>query len=260
MSPCARRCSGCPTPRVSAAATRGSRAAAPHRLPRAGRSPGPAAASPRSSEGSGSATLGEDEVVDLFSARGADLAAVWNNILDGFDNQVIMASTLKELIEVLRDPNLPYGEFNSQFSALHARMPQKLDAQFTQIVDRARARKAEFPAKSLSKAFQRFLEENVASGDVGLLKSALAPMTEVLERYAEGQKVHEFNVMSGILDQYASVERLFSGRTARDEEVILKLRDENKDDILKVVQMVLSHSKVGAKNNLVLAVLRVQAK
>ncbi|KAM3067087.1 acetyl-coenzyme-A carboxylase, variant 2 [Clarireedia jacksonii] len=177
------------------------------------------------------------------------------NILHGFDNQVIMAPTLKELIEVLRNPELPYGEFNSQFSALHARMPQKLDATLTQIVERAKSRNSEFPAKNLSKALQRFLDENVAPGDVELLSASLSPLTAVLERYANGQKAHEFTVFSDILEQYASVERLFSGRTSRDEEVILKLRDENKDDVTKVIQTVLSHSRVGAKNNLILAIL-----
>ena len=62
-----------------------------------------------------------------------------------------MGPTLKELVQVLRDPELPYGEWNAQFSALHSRMPQKLDAQLTQVVDRTKARKAEFPAKPLQK-------------------------------------------------------------------------------------------------------------
>jgi acetyl-CoA carboxylase/biotin carboxylase 1 len=200
--------------------------------------------------------LGPPQVVGSKPAqRFVLLDNVLKNILAGFDNQVIMAPTLKELIEVLRDPELPYGEFNAQFSALHTRMPQKLDAQLTQIVDRAKSRKAEFPAKSLAKAFQKFLEDNVAPGDVALLRAALAPMIDVIDKYAEGQKVHEFNVFSDFLEQYWAVEKLFSGRTSRDEEVILKLRDENKDDINKVVQTVLSHSRIGAKNNLILAIL-----
>ncbi|KAI9809983.1 MAG: acetyl-coenzyme-A carboxylase [Pycnora praestabilis] len=183
---------------------------------------------------------------------------LWNilhNILDGFDNQVIMASTLKDLIEVLRDPELPYGEWNAQVSALHARMPQKLDAQFTQIVERARTRKTEFPAKQLSKVIARFLDENISPADAGMLRSVLAPLTEVIDRYVEGLKVHEFDVFSKLLEQYADVEKLFSGRSSRDEEVVLKLREDNRDDILKVVQTVLSHSRIGAKNNLILAIM-----
>lgn len=41
----------------------------------------------------------------------------------------------------------------------------------------------------------------------------------------------------------------------RDEDVILRLRDDNKEDINKVVQAVLSHSKISSKNNLILAIL-----
>ncbi|CZR61438.1 probable acetyl-CoA carboxylase [Phialocephala subalpina] len=200
--------------------------------------------------------LGPPQVVGTKPAqRFVLLHSILKNILDGFDNQVIMASTLKELIDVLRDPELPYGEWNAQFSALHARMPQRLDATFTQIVDRAKQRKGEFPAKNLQKALQKFLEDNVAPSDVDLLKTTLTPLIEVIDRYLEGQKVHEFDIFSQLLEQYCGVERLFSGRQTRDEEVILMLRDQNKDDITKVIGYVLSHSRIGSKNNLVLAIL-----
>ncbi len=178
------------------------------------------------------------------------------NILLGFDNQIVMLDTLKELVQVLRDPKLPYSEFSAQFSALHARMPQKLDAQLTQALERANQRQAEFPARNLSKVFQKFLDENVPSqADADTLRTTLAPLTEILDMYADGQKVRELNVISDLLSQYADVERLFSGRRLQDEEVILKLRDQNKEDIQKVVQTVLSHSRVAAKNSLVLAIL-----
>jgi len=179
-----------------------------------------------------------------------------HNIFMGFDNQVIMLDTLKELIEVLRDPKLPYSEFTAQFSALHARMPQKLDAQFTQVLERSSQRQAEFPARSLSKVFQKFLDDNLASkSDADLLKATLEPLTTVLDLYAEGPKVRELTVVVDLLSSYVNVERLFSGRRLQDEEVILKLREDNKEDIQKVVQTVLSHSRVAAKNSLVLAIL-----
>lgn len=202
--------------------------------------------------------LGPPQVVgNKPPQRFALLHSILQNILQGFDNQVIMSSTLNELVEVLRNSELPYGEWNAQFSALHARMPQKLDTQFTQIVERAKARQAEFPAKHLSKTLARFLDENVKSGDANLLKSALAPLVEVMDRYIEGLKVHELDVFCNLLNQYYEVEKLFSTRNARDEDVVLTLREENKDDILKVVHTVLSHSRIGAKNNLVLAILEM---
>lgn len=203
-------------------------------------------------------SLGPPQVVGSKPPqRFALLHSILQNILQGFDNQVIMSSTLNELIEVLGDPELPYGEWNAQFSALHARMPQKLDTQFTQIVERSRTRQTEFPAKQLSKTLSRFLEEHVNPGDADLLKSALAPLVEVMNRYMEGLKAHEFDVFCNLLSQYYEVEKLFSTRNCRDEDVVLKLREEHKDDILKVVHTVLSHSRIGAKNNLVLAILEI---
>ncbi|KFH45103.1 Acetyl-CoA carboxylase-like protein [Hapsidospora chrysogenum ATCC 11550] len=175
------------------------------------------------------------------------------NILQGYDNSVVMASALQELIEVLRNPELPYSEWNAQFSALHARMPQKLDAQFTQIVERARQRQSEFPAKALSKAFHRFLEDHVAASDVETLKATLAPLIAVVDQYIDGQKVRELNAIKSLLEAYWETETLFTNKPA--EETILKLRDQNKDDIPKVVQIVLSHSRVSSKSSLVLAIL-----
>lgn len=183
------------------------------------------------------------------------LYSILENILKGFDNQIIMGTTLKELVEVLRDPELPYGEWNAQFSALHSRIPQKLDAQLTHVVDRAKARKGEFPAKQLQKTISRFIEENVNPADAETLRTTLLPLVTVINRYMDGLKTHEFDVFIGLLQQYWDVEHMFTGRNVRDEDVILRLRDENKEDILKVVYTVLSHSKVGSKNNLILAIL-----
>ncbi|KAI6915999.1 Acetyl-CoA, partial [Hortaea werneckii] len=64
--------------------------------------------------------------------RFSHLYSVIQNILQGYDNSMVMGQTLKDLIAVLRDPELPYGEWNAQASALHSRMPQKLDSAFEQ--------------------------------------------------------------------------------------------------------------------------------
>ncbi|GAB7354692.1 hypothetical protein MBLNU459_g5113t1 [Dothideomycetes sp. NU459] len=187
--------------------------------------------------------------------RFAFLYAILRDILQGFDNSVIMQQTLKELIAVLRDPELPYGEWNAQASALHARMPQKLDTTFEQIVERAHSRGAEFPAKQLQKAFTRFLEENVPAGDVDLLRSGLAPLLAIMTKYTEGLKSHEFGVFASLFELYHNVESVFASRQNRDEEVVLSLRDQNKDKLAEVVHTVLSHTRVGAKNSLIVAII-----
>jgi acetyl-CoA carboxylase/biotin carboxylase 1 len=183
------------------------------------------------------------------------LLGILQNILLGFDNQVIMGSTLKDLVHVLRDPELPYGEWTAHSSALHSRTPQKLDAQLDQIVSRAHARHLDFPAKQLQKSLNRFIEDNLSGGDADMLRASLAPLVAVMDKYTDGLKAHEFSVFIGLLDQYWQVEKLFSTSTLRDEDVILRLREEHKDDIVAVVHTVLSHTRIAAKNNLLLAIL-----
>ncbi|KAI0841488.1 acetyl-CoA carboxylase [Hypoxylon sp. FL0890] len=180
---------------------------------------------------------------------------ILKNILAGYDNSVIMQQTLKEMIEVLRNPELPYSEWASHHAALHSRMPQKLDAQLTQVVDRAKARSSDFPAKTLMRTVTKFLDDNTSPTEADALRATIAPLIEVLENYADGQKVHELNVIGGLLQMYHDIEGRFSGRRSQDEEVILKLREENREDYLKVIQVVLSHSRVGSKNHLILALL-----
>jgi acetyl-CoA carboxylase/biotin carboxylase 1 len=187
----------------------------------------------------------------------AYLFNVLQHILQGYDNQVIMQQTLKDIVAVLRDPELPYGEWNAQASALHARMPAKLDQALSEIVDRAHQRHIEFPAKQLAKAFTRFMESNVAPGDVPVLQASLAPLIDVMNSYTDGLKVHEYAVMIQLLEQFYSVEKQFSTRNSRDEEVILALRDANRDALVGVATTVLSHTRVAQKSSLVVAILDI---
>jgi acetyl-CoA carboxylase/biotin carboxylase 1 len=200
--------------------------------------------------------LGPPQIVGNKPAQRFNLVLnTLRNILNGFDNSVILQQTLKEFIEVLRNPELPYSQWTSLHSALHTRMPQKLDAQITQVIERAKSRQSEFPAKALARTFNKFLDDNLSAADADTLRTTLAPLIETFESYLEGPKAHELKTVSNLIMEYAETEALFSGSRSQDEEVILKLRDENRDDYLKVIQKVLSHSRVGSKNSLILSLL-----
>lgn len=180
---------------------------------------------------------------------------ILDSILQGYDNQVIMAATLKDLITVLRDPELPYGEWAAQSSALHSRTPPKLDAQLDDLVKRSHQRKSEFPSKQLARVMNKFMEDNLSPANAAALRATLQPLIDVINKYAEGLQVHEYSVFTGFLDQYYNVEKQFCSGVLRDEDVILKLRESNKDDVMPVVQQVLSHTRTSTKNNLIIAIL-----
>lgn len=181
------------------------------------------------------------------------LLNILQSILQGFDNQIVMNASLKELVEVLRNPDLPYGEWSQQVSALHSRLPAKLDASLSQIIEKSKQKKHEFPAKNLLRTIEKAAPENRTEAD--MFKQTVAPLVNICTRYADGLQAHEFKVVSELIEQYYDVEAQFSGSSQREEESILKLRDQHRDDLKKVVLTVLSHSRVGAKNNLILALL-----
>ncbi len=70
-----------------------------------------------------------------------------NDILDGFDHQFAIKASFQKLLGVLRDPELPYSEWSVPLSALSSSIPQSLAASLTQIINLAKARGREFPAK-----------------------------------------------------------------------------------------------------------------
>lgn len=177
-------------------------------------------------------------------------AGILENILAGFDNQVIMNSSLKSIIAVLNDKDLPYSEWNLFASALHSRLPPKLDESLSALIERSQARGAEFPAKQILKLIAKAEKESSDS----LFGSVVAPLVDVASKYTMGLVEYEYKFMAGLLSQYHEVEQNFSGANIREEDVILKLRDANKSDLEKVLRLALSHSKVSAKNNLILAI------
>ncbi|KAI5309146.1 acetyl-coenzyme-A carboxylase, partial [Ascosphaera atra] len=185
------------------------------------------------------------------------LRSILQDILRGYDNQVIMGATLKELVQVLRNPELPYNEWKAQVSSLHSRMPAKLDALLESVIERAKARNADFPGTQLLRTINRFVDENVPQGALPALQESLDPLIHIIRLYSEGLKAHEYKVFTDLMEQYWDVEHFFSGRVMRDEDVVLKLREEHKDDIDSVIYTVLSHSKIGAKNNLLLAIMEM---
>ena len=180
------------------------------------------------------------------------LLSTLKNTLTGFDNQVILNATLQDLIEVLRNEQLPYSEWNQQISALHSRIPLELDAELANLIKRSSQRNASFPARQILK----LLDKSASSPDADpLFGQVVAPLRDIGERYAKGLETHEHAVFAELLTEYYNVEKLFSGTNVREEDVILKLRDENKNDLSKVVSIVLSHSRVSSKNILILAIL-----
>ncbi|KAI0272407.1 acetyl CoA carboxylase [Gloeopeniophorella convolvens] len=184
----------------------------------------------------------------------AQYVDVLNNILEGFDNQAIMAPSLTGLTDVLKDPELPYSEASSILASLSGRMPPKLEDLVRNAIEASKSKgpTSEFPASRLKKILDHYLQDSVRPQERSMLRTQLAPLFDVVERYVGGLKTHEVHMLANLLARYADTEKLFGGSI---EARVLSLRDQHKDELDKVVSLVLSHIKAQSKAKLVLAVL-----
>ncbi|TFK39984.1 acetyl CoA carboxylase [Crucibulum laeve] len=176
-----------------------------------------------------------------------------NDILDGFDNQAIVNSTFKDLIEILHDPELPYSEVTAILSALSGRMPSKLEESIRTTIDAAKAKGSqEFPAGRIKKVLEHYVQDNVLPQDRTMFRTQLGALFDAVERYLGGLKGHEVEIIANLLYRYQETESLFGGSI---EARVLHLREQYKDDLDKAASLVLSHIGVRCKAKLVLAIL-----
>ncbi|KAJ4500060.1 acetyl-CoA carboxylase, partial [Lentinula lateritia] len=135
-------------------------------------------------------------------------------------------------------------------SSLSGRIPAKLDDSIHAALETANA-KGESPAARIKKVLESFVESSVLPQDRPMFRTQLGAIYNVLDRFSGGLKGHEIKVWSNLLEKYEATERMFGGSI---EARILTLREQNKDDLDKVI-MVLSHIKVSSKAKLVLTIL-----
>jgi acetyl-CoA carboxylase/biotin carboxylase 1 len=174
--------------------------------------------------------------------------------LSGFDNSAAVLPALRIVESALRDPELPYTHCAEVLSALSGRIPAKLEDEIRSIVDSARTKKMEFPVIKMKRAIEYFVEENVPIKERSQVVAAISPLQTLMTAFGNGLKVHEWQTWADLLNFFNDVEEPFADSTKTQENVILKLREDNKD-LDQVVKLVLSHSKIASKTKLVLALL-----
>ncbi|CAI4035678.1 hypothetical protein SMKI_13G3290 [Saccharomyces mikatae IFO 1815] len=170
------------------------------------------------------------------------------NILMGYNENVAIEITLKELIKTLRDYRLPYSEWGSQISAVRNRLPRQLNEELENLVEKS----ASFPAKELHNLMTHYMEESM--GDQ-VLYAALKPLLEISERYCDGLINHECEVFLRLINSYHAVEKIFENNDVDEERNLLDLRRKDLGNPKDVMSISLSHANVSGKNKLVISIL-----
>ncbi|WVW79516.1 hypothetical protein I302_101485 [Kwoniella bestiolae CBS 10118] len=183
------------------------------------------------------------------------LEVLYDN-LQGFDNSASVSNSLRIVEFVLQDADLPYSNAQEVMSTLSGRIPQKLEEEIRSTLDSSRAKNLEFPSLRLKRTIDLYIDDNVPPKERAQVSAAISPLSVLIEAFAHGLKVHEWKTWADLLNFFADVEEPFADSTRTAENIVLKLREDNKD-LDAVVKLVLSHSKIASKTKLVLALLDI---
>ncbi|TPX49071.1 acetyl-CoA carboxylase [Synchytrium endobioticum] len=175
-----------------------------------------------------------------------------DHILEGYEPREDIQSAVKNMVELLRNPQVPNLELGEVLSALHGRLPPRLESALHNELDTASESKRPFAADKLQ-VLIRAARQDLPSDEILAFDGNIVPVQAVLDDYAQGLKYHERNVFDGLLHEYLDVESMFSDK--RYEDVLFQLRDKHKSDITAAVDIALSHSKGGTRSEAILSLL-----
>ncbi|KAK8931231.1 Acetyl-CoA carboxylase 1 [Platanthera zijinensis] len=176
-------------------------------------------------------------------------------ILAGYEHNI--TQVVQDLLNCLDSPELPFLQWQESMSVLATRLPKdlknELDAKFKgyESIPSYQAN-VEFPAKLLRGVLEAHLS-SCSEKENATLERLVEPLMSLVKSHEGGRENHARVIVQSLFEDYLSVEELFSDTTQAD--VIERLRLQYKKDLLKIVDIVLSHQGVRSKNKLILRLM-----
>ncbi|XP_010261220.1 PREDICTED: acetyl-CoA carboxylase 1-like [Nelumbo nucifera] len=176
-------------------------------------------------------------------------------ILAGYDHNIV--EVVQDLLNCLDSPELPFLQWQESMAVLANRLPKdlrnELDSKYKEYEGITGSQKnVDFPAKLL----RGILESHLLScpdKEKATQERLVEPLMSLVKSYEGGRESHARVIVQSLFEEYLSVEELFSDNIQAD--VIERLRLQYKKDLLKVVDIVLSHQGVRSKNKLILRLM-----
>ncbi|KAI8812785.1 acetyl-CoA carboxylase [Cladochytrium replicatum] len=174
-------------------------------------------------------------------------------IIGGYSFHAEISGVVRFLVELLRNRLLPYHEALEALSAISTRISAKLDSALHAALDEYRDGTAAFPVADLV-ALIDSSRANLAPDEQLMFDSNVALLLSLLSNYDGGLKSHENRVIVELVERYYAVESMFDGK--RYEDVLFKLRDTYRNDLMQAVTYALAYSKSNStRTDLILLLL-----
>ncbi|XP_043720537.1 acetyl-CoA carboxylase 1-like [Telopea speciosissima] len=176
-------------------------------------------------------------------------------ILAGYDHNI--DEVVQDLLNCLDSPELPFLQWQECMAVLATRLPKdlrnELDAKYKEYERIADSQKnVDFPAKLLRSVLEAHLL-SCPDKEKATQERLVEPLMSLVKSYEGGRESHARVIVQSLFEEYLSIEELFSDNIQAD--VIERLRLQYTKDLLKVVDIVLSHQGVRSKNKLILRLM-----
>ncbi|KNA10199.1 hypothetical protein SOVF_146610, partial [Spinacia oleracea] len=175
-------------------------------------------------------------------------------ILAGYEHNI--DEVVQSLLVCLDSPELPFLQWQECLSVLTTRLPKELrhelESKYKDFEGITNTYSIEFPAKLLKSVLEAHLS-SYPEKERGAQERLIEPLMSLVKSYEGGRESHARVIVQSLFEEYLSVEELFSDNIQAD--VIERLRLQYKKDLLKIVDMVVSHQGVKNKNKLILRLM-----
>ncbi|KAK4274088.1 hypothetical protein QN277_017370 [Acacia crassicarpa] len=175
-------------------------------------------------------------------------------ILAGYEHNI--EEVMQSLLYCLDSPELPFLQWQECLAVLVTRLPKdlknELESKYKEFERISNPQNVDFPAKLLKGILDAHLS-SCPDKEKGAQERLVEPLMSLVKSYEGGRESHARIIVQSLFEEYLSVEELFSDNIQAD--VIERLRLQYKKDLLKIVDIVLSHQGVKSKNKLILRLM-----
>lgn len=167
------------------------------------------------------------------------------------------APRLREIIEKfmqsLRDPSLPLLELQEVIASISNRIPVSVEKKIRKLMmlyeRNITSVLAQFPSQQIASVIDSHAATLQKRSDRDVFFITTSGIVQLVQRYRNGIRGRMKAAVHELLRQYYAVESQF--QHGHYDKCVAQIRENNKDDMLTVVNTIFSHSQVAKKNMLV---------
>ena len=168
-------------------------------------------------------------------------------------NALRLTDVIQNWFLILKDPSLPLLELRELVASVAGRIPYSVDKDIRKLMHlyekNITSFLANFPSHQIANIIDIYAATLKTRAERDVFFLSITGIVQLVQRYRNGIRGHMKNAVHEILKLYFDVESQF--QHGHYDRCVSSIRDQNKDNMLVVVNTIFSHNQVAKKNLLV---------